>query len=105
MVKRAQYEGADMVELVKALVNMTSDHTVYDDYTQEKFEADYKLVENALEFAQIIIECPFIVDNLAELGKLPPEAKQRYLFGTITNKDVQKVEEFFKDVEMRNKSK
>ncbi len=94
-----------MVELVKALINMTSDHTVYDDYTQEKFEQDYNLVKNALEFAQIIIECPFIIDNLAELGKLPPEAKQRYLFGTITNKDVQKVEEFFKDVEMRNKSK
>ena len=94
-----------MVELVKALENMTSDHSVYDDYTQEKFEQDYNLVKISLEFAQIIIECPFIIDNLAELGKLPPEARQRYLFGTITNRDVQKVEEFFKDVEMRNKSK
>lgn len=94
-----------MVDLVKPLVNMTSSHNVYDDYGPEKFEEDYKLVKSTLEFAQIIIECPFIIDNLAELGKLPPEAKQRYLFGTITNKDVQKVEEFFKDVEMRNKSK
>lgn len=94
-----------MVDLVKPLVNMTSSHNIYDDYGPEKFEADYKLVKSALEFAQIVIECPFIIDNLAELGKLPPDAKQRYLFGTITNKDVQKVEEFFKDVEMRNKSK
>lgn len=88
-----------MVELVKALINMTSSHSVYDDYTPEKFEADYNLVKSALEFAQIIIECPFIIDNLAELGKLPPEAKKRYLFGTITNADVEKVEEFFKNGE------
>ena len=64
-----------------------------------------KIIEKDLEVLSVIYNSPFIIDNLAELGKLPPEAKRRYLFGTITNRDVQKVEEFFKDVEMRNKSK
>ena len=67
----------------------------------EAFEA----IEKELEVLEIIYNSPFIIDNLVELGKLPPEAKQRYLFGTITNRDVQKVEDFFKDAEMRNKSK
>lgn len=68
----------------------------------------YNIVKRELEkaeIADIIYNSPFIVDSLAELGKLPPEAKRRYLFGTITNREVQKVEEFFKNGEMRNKSK
>lgn len=52
-----------------------------------------------LEVLSIIYNSPFIIDNLVELGKLPPEAKKRYLFGTITNAEVEKVEEFFKNGE------
>ena len=37
------------LEALKALERMTSDHSVYDDYTSEKFEADYKLVKSALK--------------------------------------------------------
>ena len=68
-------------------------------------ECAWKTIKEDLEVLLIIYNSPFIIDNLVELGKLPPEAKQRYLFGTITNRDVQKVEEFFKNGEMRDQSK
>ncbi len=98
MVKRARYEGADMVKGLEVLEELKKG---YDGHLRGRFE----IIEKELEILEIIYNSPFIIDNLAELGKLPPEAKQRYLFGTITNRDVQKVEDFFKDAEMRNKSK
>ena len=65
----------------------------------DKESEDIQIVRKELEVLSVIYNSPFIIDNLAELGKLPPEAKKRYLFGTITNADVEKVEEFFKDGE------
>ena len=68
----------------------------------------YCIVKNALEandVLRIIFEAPFILERLFELGKLGNNAKQRYMWGTIAEKDVEKVKEFFADVEMRNKSK
>ncbi len=56
-------------------------------------------IKEELEVLAVIYNSPFIIDNLVELGKLPPEAKKRYLFGTITNAEVEKVEEFFKNGE------
>lgn len=60
---------------------------------------DFITIEKDLEVLSVIYNSPFIIDSLAELGKLPPEAKKRYLFGTITNAEVEKVEEFFKNGE------
>ena len=84
-------------ELVNKLISSVKSET----------EFDYAICEEIvkrLEVLDIIFISPFILDNLVQLEKLPPKAKQRYLFGTITNNEVQKVEEFFKNEEMRNQS-
>lgn len=83
----------------RALERMTSSHDYEEEYGPAEFEKDFNTVAKTLKVAEIILNSPFIIDNLAELGKLPPEAKKRYLFGTITNSEVEKVEEFFKNGE------
>ena len=97
MVKRAQYEGANMVKGLEALERLRNT-LLAEGYWQDILQ-DVSIIEKDLEVLSVIYNSPFIIDNLAELGKLPPEAKKRYLFGTITNADVEKVEEFFKDGE------
>lgn len=90
-----------VLEAKKALERMTnpSGHAYEEEYGPAEFEKDFNTVAKTLEVAEIILNSPFVIDNLAELGKLPPEAKKRYLFGTITNSEVEKVEEFFKNGE------
>lgn len=103
MVKRAQYEGANMVTIEKAKEalerlyisgNMQLSYVI-----SKRHSEDFDTVCSFLEVLKVIYNSPFIIDNLVELGKLPPEAKKRYLFGTITNAEVEKVEEFFKNGE------
>ena len=53
--------------------------------------------EKAHEILRIIFEAPSIIEQLFGLGQLGDQAKQRYFWGTITDKDVQKVKEFFAD--------
>ena len=68
-------------------------------FSWEKLKDSLDIIEKELEVLAIIYRSPFIIDSLVELGKLPHEAKKRYLFGTIPNADVEKVEEFFKNGE------
>lgn len=85
-------------EGLKALKRMSSDNGY--GYGPEEFEKDYKLVENMLkanEILRIIFYAPSIINQLFELGKLGADAKNRYFWGTITEKDAKKVEEFFSD--------
>ena len=87
-------------EGLKALKRMTKDHGIYEDYGPEQFEKDYKIVENMLkanDVLRIIFNAPFILERLFELGKLGEDAKQRYMWGTISAEDVEKVKEFFAD--------
>ena len=88
-----------VLEAKRAFERMTCSHEYEEEYCPTAFEKDFNTVAKTLEEAENILNSPFIIDNLAELGKLPPEAKKRYLFGTITNSEVEKVEEFFKNGE------
>lgn len=84
-----------MVKGLDALKRLKNGYAI----TRQERLALCEVIEKDLEVLSVIHNSPFIIDNLAELGKLPPEAKKRYLFGTITNADVEKVEEFFKNGE------
>ena len=57
------------------------------------------------EILKIIYDAPFILERLFEMGKLGEDAKHRYMWGTISAENVEKVKEFFEDVEMRDQSK
>lgn len=46
---------------------------------------------------EIIFEAPYIVDLLFRKGELGKEASERYMWGTISDKDVERVKEFFAD--------
>ena len=46
---------------------------------------------------EIIFKAPFILERLFEMGKLGEDAKHRYMWGTISAEDVEKVKEFFAD--------
>lgn len=46
---------------------------------------------------KIIFEAPYIIDLLFRKGELGKEASERYMWGTISDKDVEKVKEFFAD--------
>ena len=56
---------------------------------------------HALEILRIIFNAPSIINQLFELGKLGKDATQRYFWGTISDADVKKVEEFFADGKMQ----
>ena len=84
-----------MVKGLDALKRLENGYAI----TRQERLALCKVIEKDLEVLSVICNSPFIIYNLAELGKLPPEAKKRYLFGTITNADIEKVEEFFKNGE------
>ena len=44
---------------------------------------------------EIIFEAPYIVDLLFRKGELGKTASERYVWGTLSDKDVEKVKEFF----------
>ena len=50
---------------------------------------------NASEILRIIFNAPFILEQLFNLGKLGDDATHRYMWGTISAEDVEKVKEFF----------
>lgn len=54
-------------------------------------------MNKAEEILRIIFNAPFILEELYKLGKLGEEASQRYMWGTISTEDVEKVKEFFAD--------
>ena len=54
-------------------------------------------MNNAEEILRIIFNAPFILERLFETGKLGEDAKHRYMWGTISAEDVEKVKEFFAD--------
>ena len=56
-----------------------------------------KIVLKQCEILKIIFEAPFILERLFEMGKLGEDAKHRYMWGTISAEDVEKVKEFFAD--------
>ena len=53
--------------------------------------------EKEHELLRIIFNAPFILERLFETGKLGEDAKHRYMWGTISAEDVEKVKEFFAD--------
>lgn len=57
------------------------------------------------EILRIIFNAPFILETLYKKGELGNDAMNRYMWGTISSDDVEKVKEFFKDGEMRDSSK
>lgn len=62
-------------------------------------------MNKAEEILRIIFNAPFILETLYKKGELGKDAMNRYMWGTISSEDVEKVKEFFRDVEMRNSSK
>ena len=54
-------------------------------------------MNKAEEILKIIYDAPFILERLFETGKLGEDAKHRYMWGTISAEDVEKVKEFFAD--------
>ena len=70
-----------------------------------KGECVWKDIEKELEILEIIVEAPFILHELFKKAELGKQAVHRYMWGTISEEEVEKVKEFFKDVEMRNQSK
>ena len=54
-------------------------------------------MNKAEEILRIIYDAPFILERLFEMGKLGEDAKHRYMWGTISAEDVEKVKEFFAD--------
>lgn len=46
---------------------------------------------------EIIFEAPYIIDLLFRKGELGKEASERYMWGTISDEDVERVKEFFAD--------
>ena len=56
-------------------------------------------MNNAEEILKIIYDAPYILDFLFRSGQLGKEASNRYMFGTISNADVDKIKEFFSDGE------
>lgn len=53
--------------------------------------------KNASEILRIIFNAPFIIETLFNKKELGKSATDRYLWGTISNEEVQKIKEFFKD--------
>ena len=74
----------------------------YDPHVLKKIvEKGLESGNNAHDILRIIFNSPSIIQQLFELGKLGNSAQQRYFWGTITDKDVRKVEEFFADGKMQ----
>ena len=63
------------------------------------------LMNKAEEILKIIYDAPYILDLLFRSGQLGKEASNRYMFGTISNTDVDKIKEFFSDGKGFSKSK
>ena len=53
--------------------------------------------KNASEILRIIFNAPFIIETLFNKKELGKSASDRYLWGTISEEEVRKVKEFFKD--------
>lgn len=93
-----------MLKSLEALENIKREagtpyfSTLYDD---EQWRKDFEAVQKDLEVLDIILRCPFIIDSLQQLSKLPAQAKHRYTYGTITVRETEKVEEFFKNGESK----
>lgn len=51
--------------------------------------------KEALDILKIIVDAPFILERLFELGKFNEEVKHRYVWGTITDEQVEKVKNWF----------
>ena len=70
---------------------------------KEHFDIIYKELKegeankNASEILRIIFNAPFIIETLVNKKELGKSASDRYLRGTITNEEVQKIKEFFSD--------
>lgn len=62
-------------------------------------------MNKAEEILRIIFNAPFILETLYKKGELGNDATNRYMWGTISSEDVEKVKEFFRDGEMRDPSK
>ena len=53
--------------------------------------------EKAHEILKIVYDAPFIIESLFRLDKLGEQASRRYIWATVSDKDVEKVKEFFAD--------
>lgn len=87
-------ERKALEEIKKALVR--------DDYDNQKGLKYTGLLEgcvNASEILRIIFNAPYIIDLLFRKGELGKQASERYMWGTISDKDAEKIKEFFKDGE------
>ena len=60
-----------------------------------QYEGKNILMNKAEEILKIIYDAPYILDLLFRSGQLGKEASNRYMFGTISNADVDKIKEFF----------
>lgn len=69
-------------------------------YNDQDGLKDISLLEgcvNASEILRIIFNAPFIIEALLNKDELGKDATDRYLCGTISEKDRIKVKEFFAD--------
>lgn len=96
--------NAEMKEQYKVTKNDFVYRVISDEYSKELKIIEKELKEgevnkNASEILRIIFNAPFIIQTLFEKGEFGKNAKERYLWGTISDEEVQKVKEFFSDGE------
>ena len=84
---------AEALERVKSVLILEG----YNDNSGLKDIAILEGCVRASELLRIIFDAPYIIETLFNKNELGKMATQRYLWGTVSNEDVQKVKEFFSD--------
>ena len=56
-----------------------------------------KIILKQLEVLQVIYDAPFIIEELWKKNDLGKQANERYMWGTISSENAEKVKEFFSD--------
>ena len=85
-------ERKALEEIKKALIR-----DGYDNQKGLKYTNILEGCVNASEILRIIFNAPYIIDLLFRKGELGKQASERYMWGTISDKDAEKIKEFFKD--------
>ena len=97
-----------MVSLEREALERVKAVLISEGYNDQQGLKDLAMLEGCVKYSEIlriIWEAPFILHELFKKAELGKQAEHRYMWGTISEEEVEKVKEFFKDVEMCNQSK
>ena len=90
------------LEAIISLRNRLVGKGIKDQFLEELIAIENEIKEgetykNASEILRIIFNAPFILETLMKRNELGKSASERYLWGSITDEEVQKIKEFFSD--------